>query len=389
MIHRSAEETLRHLAAQFPIVAITGPRQSGKSTMAKAVFPDKRCVSFNDRAMRDLALANPADFIAAFPDGAIIEEAEMVPDIFDALKLHADSSQFTPGKFILTSSAKFRIGQNMTDSMCGRAAFLKLLPFSVKELKDAGKLPDNPYDVIFGGQYPPLRDPEKRVIPQDWYESYLDTYLDLEVREQINTSNLPSFRKFIRICAAHSGQLLSMDSISREARVSAPTIKKWLSILESSFIIHFLEPDTGSHSRKTVKTPKLYFTDSGLLCHLLRIASKEELLLSRHKGIVIETFVIAELLKRRVNSGKAPQLSFFRDKYGFEVPAIADWNHPFAMEIASRHAPDAKLAGNARRYAGLREDCEVRSAVFYLGDISMTINGTSYVSWKDWESFIS
>ena len=167
MIHRSAEETLRRLAAQFPIVAITGPRQSSKSTLAKAVFPNKRCVSFNDRAMRDLALANPADFIAAFPDGAIIEEAEMVPDIFDALKLHADNSQFTPGKFILTSSAKFRIGQNMTDSMCGRAAFLKLLPFSVKELKDASTLPDNPYDVIFGGQYPPLRDPENHVIPED------------------------------------------------------------------------------------------------------------------------------------------------------------------------------------------------------------------------------
>ena len=389
MIHRSAEETLLRLASQFPIIGITGPRQSGKSTLARAAFPNKRYVTFDDLTMKELAMANPADFIAAFPDGAVIDEAQKVPDIFDALKMHVDSSEFTPGKFILTGSSQFRLRQNMSDSMCGRAAFLKLLPFSVKELKDADELPDNPYDVIFGGQYPPLRDPEKHVIPEDWYESYLDTYLDWDVRDQINTANLSSFRKFIQICAVHSGQLLSMDSISRDTGISATTIKKWLSILEVSYIIHFLEPDTNNLGKSLVKTPKLYFTDSGLLCHLLRITSKEELLLSRHKGAVIETFAIAELLKHRVNSGKAPHLTFFRDKYGFEVDAIADWNHTFAIEVKSSSVPEAKLSANTRKYVGLRSDHSVKNAVFYLGDISMTINGTSYVSWKDWESFIS
>ncbi len=389
MIQRTAKEALLRLASQFPVVGVTGPRQSGKSTLTKAAFPGKRYVTFDDRTMRELAISNPSDFLAAFPDGAIIDEAQKVPEIFDALKMHVDNSDFTPGKFILTGSSQFRLKQNMTDSMAGRVTFLKLMPFSVNELKNEGVLSDNPYDIIFGGQYPPLHDPEKHFIPEDWYESYIDTYLDLDVRDQINAVNLSTFKKFIQICAIHSGQLLSMDSIARDVGVSAPTIKKWLSILENSYIIHFLEPDTNNLGKSIVKTPKLYFVDSGLLCHLLRLDSKEELLLSRHKGAVVETFAVAELLKHRMNLGKKPNLTFFRDSKGFEVDTIADWKHTFAIEIKSSNAPEAKLSANTRKYLELRGDDNARNAVFYLGDISMTINGTSYVSWKDWGNFLS
>ena len=388
MINRTAKEALLRLASQFPVIGITGPRQSGKSTLTKAVFPNKRYVTFDDRTMRELAISNPSDFIAAFPDGAIIDEAQKVPEIFDALKMRVDNSEFTPGKYILTGSSQFRLKQNMTDSMAGRVTFLKLLPFSVKELKDEGVLSDNPYDIIFGGQYPPLHDPEKHFIPEDWYESYIDTYLDLDVRDQINADNLSTFKKFIQVCAIYSGQLLSMDSIARDVGVSAPTIKKWLSILETSFIIHFLEPDTNNLGKSIVKTPKLYFVDSGLLCHLLRLDSKEDLLLSRHKGAVVETFAVAELLKQRMNQGKKPNLSFFRDSKGFEVDTIADWKHTFAIEIKSANAPEAKLSANTKKYLELRKDDNARNAVFYLGDVSMTINGTSYVAWKDWGDFL-
>ena len=389
MINRTAKEALLRLASQFPVIGVTGPRQSGKTTLTKAVFPDKRYITFDDRTMRELALSNPSDFIAAFPDGAIIDEAQKVPEIFDALKMHIDSSEFKPGKFILTGSSQFRLKQNMTDSMAGRVAFLKLLPFSVKELNDADTLPSNPYDIIFDGQYPPLHDPEKHFIPEDWYESYIDTYLDLDVRDQINAENLSTFKKFIQVCAVHSGQLLSMDSIARDTGVSAPTIKKWLSILETSFIIHFLEPDTNNLGKSIVKTPKLYFIDSGLLCHLLRLDSKEELLLSRHKGAVVETFAVAELLKQRMNLGKKPNLTFFRDSKGFEVDTIADWKHTFAIEIKSSNAPEAKLSANTKKYLDLRKDENARNAVFYLGDISMTINGTAYISWRNWGEYLS
>ncbi len=384
MIERIAKEALLRLAAQFPVVCVTGPRQSGKTTLAKAVFPHKKYVSFDDRTMRELAASNPRDFIAAFPDGAIIDEAQKVPDIFDAIKLHVDSTRALPGKYIVTGSSQFRLRANMTDSMAGRAAFLRLLPFSVKELKTADVLSDNPYDIIFNGQYPPLYDKENHFIPDDWYESYIDTYLDLDVRDQINPGNLSTFKKFIQICALRSGQLLSMDSIARDVGVSAPTIKSWLSILETSFIIHFLEPDTNNLGKNIVKTPKLYFVDSGLLCHLLRLESKEELLLSRYKGAVVETFAIAELLKQRLNQGKKANLTFFRDDRGFEVDTIADWKHTFAIEIKSTNAPEHKLAANTKKYLEMRQDANAKNAVFYLGDISMNINGTSYVSWKDW-----
>ena len=389
MINRTAKSALLRLASQFPVVGVTGPRQSGKSTLTKAVFPEKRYVTFDDSTMRTLAESNPSDFIQAFPNGAIIDEAQKVPGIFDAIKMHVDSIPFTPGKFILTGSSQFRLKANMTDSMAGRAAFLKLLPFSVGELKDANTLPENPYDMIFKGQYPPLHDPEKHFIPEDWYESYIDTYLDLDVRDQINPGNLAVFKKFIQICALYSGQLLSMESIAKNVGVSAPTIKSWLSILEASFIIHLLEADTNNLGKSIVKTPKLYCIDSGLLCHLLRLDSKEELLLSRYKGAAVETFAVAELLKQRFNQGKKPNLTFFRDTKGFEVDTIADWKHTFAIEVKSANAPESRLSANTKKYLALRQDSNARNAVFYLGDVSMKINDTSYVGWKDWGSFLN
>lgn len=387
MIERTAKNALLRLASQFAVIGITGPRQSGKSTLAKMTFPEKRYLSFDDKTIRELAAANPMDFLMAFPNGAIIDEAQKVPEIFDAVKYHVDQGSFTPGKFILTGSNQFNLKQNMTDSLAGRAAFLKLLPFSIGELKNGDLLNDNVYETIFKGFYPPLHDTAKYFSPDDWFNSYVDTYLDLDVESQINYSNLSVFKKFIQICATYSGQMLSMDSIARGIGVSAPTVKQWLSILESSFIIHFLEPDTQNLGKSLVKTPKLYFVDSGLLCHLLRIESVEELILHPNKGAVVETFALGELLKGRLNQGKHPNLTYFRDQKGFEVDTIADWKRTFAIEIKSTIEAEQKLSKNARDYLALRGDDGTRGAVFYLGDLTCTINGIDYVSWKDWGEY--
>lgn len=387
MIQRTAKEALLRLASQFAVIGITGPRQSGKSTLAKMTFPEKRYVSFDDKTIRELAAANPIDFLLAFPDGAIIEEAQKVPEIFDAVKYHVDKGSFTPGKFILTGSNQFNLKQNMTDSLAGRAAFLKLLPISIEELKQGNLLVNNVYEVIFKGCYPPLYDSAKHFVPDDWFNSYIDTYLDLDVKSQINYSNLSVFKKFIQICATYSGQMLSMDSIARGIGVSAPTVKQWLSILESSFIIHFLEPDTQNLGKSLVKSPKLYFVDSGLLCHLLRIESVEELILHPNKGAIVETFALAELLKGRLNQGKQPNLTYYRDLKGFEVDTIADWKHTFAIEIKSTIEAEQNLSKNTRDYLALRGDDGSRGAVFYLGDLTCTINGIDYVSWKDWGKY--
>ena len=387
MIERTAKNALLRLASQFAVIGITGPRQSGKSTLAKMTFPEKRYLSFDDKTIRELAAANPMDFLMAFPNGAIIDEAQKVPEIFDAVKYHVDQGSFTPGKFILTGSNQFNLKQNMTDSLAGRAAFLKLLPFSIGELKNGDLLNNNVYETIFKGFYPPLHDTAKHFSPDDWFNSYVDTYLDLDVESQINYSNLSVFKKFIQICATYSGQMLSMDSIARGIGVSAPTVKQWLSILESSFIIHFLEPDTQNLGKSLVKTPKLYFIDSGLLCHLLRIESVEELILHPNKGAVVETFALGELLKGRLNQGKHPNLTYFRDQKGFEVDTIADWKRTFAIEIKSTIEAEQKLSKNARDYLALRGDDGTRGAVFYLGDLTCTINGIDYVSWKDWGEY--
>lgn len=384
MIDRTAKDALLRLAAQFAVVCITGPRQTGKSTLAKAAFPGKRYLSFDDRTLRELATANPIDFLLAFPNGAIIDEAQKVPDIFDAVKHHIDQGAFEPGKYILTGSNQFSLRQNMTDSLAGRAAYMKLLPFSVGELNSVNMLRNNVYEVIHKGFYPPLHDTSKSFHRIDWFNNYVDTYLDLDVKNQINHSNISTFKKFIQICAIYSGQLCSMDSMAREIGVSAPTIKQWLSILESSFIIHFLYPETQNLGKTLVKTPKLYFTDSGLLCHLLRIETPEDLILHPKKGAIVETFVIGELLKNRLNRGKQPNITFFRDLRGFEVDIVADWKRTFAIEIKSTIEAEQKLSGNARKYVALRNDDNSRGAVFYLGDLSAQINGIDYVSWKDW-----
>lgn len=383
LIRRKAYEAALRLAGQFPVVAITGPRQSGKTTLAKTAFPQKRYVSLDDKNMREIASSNPGDFLKAFPEGAVIDEAQKVPDIFDAVKLVVDSGEYEPGKFILTGSNQFRLKQNVADSLAGRIGTIKLLPFSIQELKSEGLLSDDPYDYVFGGFYPPLYDKTKRFLRDDWFENYIDAYLDLDVREQINPSNVSAFRKLLQVCAARSGQLVNYDDISRNIGVSSATVKSWLSILEASYIVHFLEPDSNNLGKSVVKTPKLYFIDPGLMCYLLRLDSKEELLLDDHKGAAVETTAVSELLKSRFNEGKKANLTFFRDKNGFEVDTIADWKHTFAIEVKSGVVTEKKASSSVRRYVELRSD-GTKGTIYYLGNLTCEVNDVQYVSWKDW-----
>ena len=263
MIERSAKETLLRLSQQFPVVAVTGPRQSGKSTLVKETFPDKRYVSFDDKTIRELAASNPRDFIRAFKDGVIIDEAQKVPELFDAIKLIVDSDEYAPGKYILTGSSQFKLKKNIRETLSGRIGIVNLLPLSIMELCRAGILGSDAYDYAFNGFYTPFYDDTKHFDREDWFENYIDTYLEKDVAEVIKVSNLSQFKKFVQFCAIYSGQMLNMESISREIGVTANTIKSWLSILENSFIIHLLEPDTNNLGRSIVKTPKLYFVDVG------------------------------------------------------------------------------------------------------------------------------
>lgn len=379
MIQRNAQETLLRLAERFPAVAITGPRQSGKSALARAAFPDKRYISLADPDYRELARSDPGDFLRAFPGGLVIDEAQRVPELFDAVELAADAGTCTPGKYILIGSCRFR---RKTDAS-GSVGCLELLPLSLQELAAADALPDDPYDLFLRGGYPSLHDPEKPGRADDWYEHYTDSYLELDVRDQIHPSNRDAFRKFLPVCALQSGQLVNYDRMAREVGVSAVTVKHWCSVLETSYLIHFVAPDPEDLGRTVVRTPKLYFTDSGLLCYLLRLASKEDLLLSRRKDAIVETAAVSELCKARYNMAETANLTFYRDKNGFEVDLVADWACSFAMEIKSSRDAGEKLASGVRRYVRMRQD-GTGGQVLYLGDVSCEVRGVQYLSWKDW-----
>ena len=383
MIKRDALGTVIRLAGQFPVIAITGPRQSGKTTLARMAFPEKRYVSLDDKKMRELASSNPGDFLRAFPEGVIIDEAQKVPDIFDAIKLVVDNGAYSPGKYILTGSSQFRLKENISDSLAGRIGLVKLLPFSIQELRSAGLLSDDAYDHVFNGFYPPLYDEQKHFLRNDWFENYIDTYLDMDVKDQINPTNVNSFRKLLQLCATRSGQIVNYDDLSRSIGVSAVTVKSWLSILEASYIIHFLEADSNNLGKTIIKTPKLYFVDPGLMCYLLRLESKEELLLSDHKGAAVETMAVSELLKQRFNLGVKSNLTYFRDKNGFEVDMIADWKHTFAIEVKSSSEAEKKMSSSVKKYIELRNG-DPNGRVYYLGDLTCDINGIRYVCWKDW-----
>lgn len=382
MIDREIDSTVLRLAGQFPVLAVTGPRQSGKSTLVKKIFPDKRYITFDDRDMRELAKSNPMDFLLAFPDGLIIDEAQKVPEIFDAVKYYADNDPYAFGKYILTGSSQFRLKENI-ESLSGRIGLVRLLPLSINELNESGKLKENAFDMAFSGFYPPFYDDQKTLYREDWFDNYLDTYLDIDVRDQIRDSNISTFKKFIQICALYSGQILNMESIAKAVEVSAVTVKSWLSILQASYIIFFLEQDTNSLGKNLVKAPKLYFTDTGLLCNLLRIDSYQELILSNYKGAVIETMAVSELLKQRYNKGRKSNLTYFRDKEGFEVDTIADWKKTFAIEVKSDSISNKKLADNVRKYVQLRGD-DTKAMVFYLGDTTVKTDSVDYISWKEW-----
>ena len=383
MVKRKIADSIMRIATQFPVVAVTGPRQSGKSTLVKDLFQDKEYVTMDDLNMREIAKSNPTDFLKAFPKGVIIDEAQKVPELFDAIKFVVDNTDSQAGQYVLTGSSQFRLKENISESLAGRVGMIRLLPFSIQELRDAEILTGDAYDYALHGFYPPFYDERKSLIYEDWFENYIDTYLDMDIRNQINAANVASFRKFLQLCAVYSGQMVNMDSMSRDIGVSAQTIKSWLSVLESSYIIHFLQPETKNLGRSIVKTPKLYFVDPGLMCHLLRIEDKSQLLLSRYKGAVVETMAVAELLKYRYNQGKKPYLTFFRDKNGFEVDTIADWKKTFAIEVKSDSATEKNLSKNVRTYVEARND-DTTGKVFYLGDLTCKINGIEYVSWKDW-----
>jgi predicted AAA+ superfamily ATPase len=321
MIERFAASKIRQLANSFKSVAVTGPRQSGKTTLVKQLFPDKTYLSLENPDTRRFAIEDPRGFLSKYEEGAIFDEVQRTPELFSYLQEILDNSNKT-GRFILTGSNNFLLQQNISQTLAGRVAILNLLPFSVAELfTHQQTLPDE-NELILKGLYPPIYEPG--IPPEDWFPNYLRTYIDRDVRQIKNITDLIVFERFIRLLAGRTGQELNLTSLAVDTGVDTKTVQSWIGILESSFIIYLLRPHFKNFNKTLVKRPKIYFYDTGLVCSLLGITGADQLALHPLRGSLFECFVITELLKKRTNAGKPVNLYYWRDKTGHEIDIVVD-----------------------------------------------------------------
>lgn len=320
MIKRQAQEKLLSLAKVFKAVAVIGPRQSGKTTLTKICFPDKPYLSLENPDIRAFATEDPKGFLAQFKDGAILDEVQRVPQLLSYLQQILDESQ-EKGKFILSGSNNFLLQEKITQSLAGRAAYMDLLPLSVEELKTLEKWPPDLSTALYEGGYPAIH--AESIPPSDFFNAYIRTYVERDVRQIKNIGNILLFERLLALCASRVGQQINFSSLSNELGIDLKTIQSWLGILQASYILYLLPPYFKNFKKRIVKTPKLYFYDTGLAINLLRIKKKE---LFNHpiKGALFENFIITELLKNRFNRGERSNLYYWRDSVGNEMDVLID-----------------------------------------------------------------
>ncbi|OFV86744.1 MAG: AAA family ATPase [Acidobacteria bacterium RBG_16_68_9] len=321
MIRRTLAAKLRALARTFPTVTVTGPRQSGKTTLCRATFPGKAYVSLEAPDVREYALRDPRGLIAEHVGGAIFDEVQRAPELLSYLQGEVDERP-TAGRFILTGSANFALLQSVSQSLAGRTGLLQLLPLSLEEVRRFPERPEELFTLLWQGAYPALYD--RGVPPGDWFAAYVGTYVERDVRQILNVTDLATFQTFLRLCAGRSAQLLNASALGADAGVTHNTARAWLAVIEASYLALRLPPFHANIRKRLVKAPKLHFYDSGLLCYLLGITRPEQLREHPLRGAIFESWVVSEIVKARANLGLAPNLSFYRDRKGLEVDAVLD-----------------------------------------------------------------
>ena len=333
MLPRVASDTLLRLARGFPVVALTGPRKSGKTTLARVSFPAKPRVSLENPDEREFAEQDPRRFLARFPEGAILDEIQRCPALFSWLQGVVDERQCM-GDFVLTGSAQFDLFAGVTQSLAGRVGRVELLPLSATEMTQGGVMPQTLDRLLLCGGYPALYD--RTLSPGDWFPNYVATYLERDVRQLVAVRDLSQFQRFIRMCAARSGQLLNLTALGADCGVSAVTAREWLSVLEASYLVVRLQPWYRNFNKRLVKTPKLYFYDTGLVCWLLGIREVEQVKFHAMRGALFENLVISECHKHLFNQGEHPEIWFWRDRSGHEVDMVLERSGQFrAVEVKS------------------------------------------------------
>lgn len=382
MIHRDLAAELHRAAAWAPSITLTGPRQSGKTTLCRAVFPDHPYHSLEAPDERAFAQEDPRAFLARFPRGAVLDEVQRVPDLLSYLQGIIDADP-APGRWILSGSQNFALLASISQSLAGRTAMHQLLPLSWDEIRRFPRPPGSLEEAIFRGGYPAIFD--RRLHPSDWLRSYVATYLERDVRTVRNVGDLTQFQRFVELCAGRTGQLLNHASLADDCGVSQPTARAWFSILEASFIAFHLPAFHVRHRRRLVKMPKLYFHDTGLACWLLGIGAPGQLRAHPLRGALFETWVVSEVHKHRMHRGVSGGLSFYRDRNGAELDLVVEAPDGLTLiEAKSAATPSSNLLAGVRR-AGphLRALRPCRDAVVVYGgdDLQQRTDGR-LVPWR-------
>jgi len=380
MIHRSISATIQRLAAGFPVVVLTGPRQSGKTTLVKAIFPDKPYISLENPDIRLFANEDPRGFLARYPEGAILDEVQRAPELLSYIQGIVDEQRMA-GRYILTGSQNFALSRQLSQSLAGRAGIAQLLPLSGRELA-AEKLLSTGLDVwLFTGGYPALY--STGVSPSDWFASYVATYLERDVRDLTSVRDLITFQRFLRLCAARTGQLLNLSSLAIDCGIAQSTATAWLSILEASYIVFRLTPHFANFGKRLVKTPKLYFHDTGLAAFLLGIQTPEQLATHSSRGALFETMVVAEYLRERWNRGAASNLYFWRDSSGNEVDLLLDEAGTlYPVEIKSGQTVAADMFKTLKKWQTI-SGSTVEPCLVFGGEGAYLRSGVRVRGWRD------
>ncbi|MGB5620589.1 MAG: ATP-binding protein [Desulfobacterales bacterium] len=396
MLERTLSKKLEDAAQLYPVVTLTGPRQSGKTTLVRMTFPDYDYASLEEPDQRVFAFEDPRGFLSQFPNKVILDEIQRAPDLFSYIQTIVDSKDI-PGQFILTGSQNFLLLQKVSQSLAGRCAVLHLLPFSLSELHSRQPFPVDTIgrrlpkkkrtlekdlsSVLFYGFYPRIHD--KHLEPSDWLGNYFQTYIERDVRDIVNVGDLETFSRFVRLCAGRNGQLLNLSSLANDCGITHTTSKRWISILEASFIVCLLRPHYKNFSKRLIKSPKLYFLDTGLLSYLVRIRSAEDIRIHAQYGSIFESFIISELLKGYLNMGEEPSIYFWRDSTGNEIDVIIDQGRNLTpLEIKAGQTIASDFFKGIRFWKKLSKDEEQGAALVYGGNRSYIRSDTYIYSWS-------
>ena len=341
MIKRDLATELKRAARQFPSITLTGPRQSGKTTLCRTLFPGHAYVTLEATDVRSLARDDPRGFLSRFTEGAIIDEVQRVPDLLSYLQGVIDEEP-VPGRWILTGSQNLSLLESVSQSLAGRTAVHHLLPLSRGEVERFDRFPVTLEESLLAGTYPRIFD--RGLHPADWFRSYVATYLERDVRSINNVGDLTTFQRFVELCAGRTAQLVNYSSLASDCGVSQPTAKSWLTILETSFLVFRLPAFHANIRKRLVKMPKLHFYDTGLVCWLLGIRTPGQLRNHPLRGAIFETWVASEIMKHRINRGDLHRLSFYRDRNGVEVDLIIEHpTHRTLVEVKSAETVSSNL----------------------------------------------